>query len=508
MTNSSNQIKSGAIISYIAIFFNIIAGLVYTPWMVRQIGMSDYGLYSLIGAFLSYFLIDFGLGSAIARFIAKFRVEGKENEVKNLLGITSLIYLILDFIIFFVLLVVFFFLSNIFKELTPPEIEKFQVIYVIAGFFSLISFPLTPVNGVMIAYEQFFVLKLSDLLQKVLVVALMVAALLIGQGLYALVLVNGLVGFSIKLFNVLYLRWKTTVCINFRFFDRKLVKELFSFSSWMFVIGIAQRLLLNIVPTILGILSGSTQIAIFAIAMTLEGYTWTFANALNGLFLPKVTRMASGNENRYEVSNLMIRVGRYQLIVIGLLITGIIVLGKPFINLWMGPDFIPSYYVALFLIIPGIITLTQEIGSTLLVVENEIKYRAILFIVASVLSVIIGVILSPNFGALGSAIGVGTALVLCHVIGMNIVYSKVLKLEIGRFFRSVHLKMMWPFLIAGGLCVLSQQYYQVNSWSSFVVSGSVFVLIYTLLIWNLSMNNEEKRLVKELIMNVVNKIRK
>ena len=70
-----------------------------------------------------------------------------------------------------------------------------------------------------------------------------------------------------------------------------MAKELFTFSSWIFVVGIAQRLLLNIVPTILGILSGSQQIAIFAIALTIENYIFTFANALNGLFLPKFTRM-------------------------------------------------------------------------------------------------------------------------------------------------------------------------------------------------------------------------
>lgn len=501
---SNKQIKAGAIISYTAIFFNIAAGLLYTPWMVRQIGVSDYGLYSLIGAFLSYFLIDFGLGSAIARFIAKFRAEGKENEVNNLLGITTRIYLIIDLVVLLVLLVVFFFLSNIFKELTPLEIEKLQIIYVIAGFFSLISFPFTPVNGALIAYERFVVLKLSDMVQKIFVILLMVLALLMGYGLFALVLVNGVVGFGVKLFNFLYLKQKTNIRINISFFDKSLAKELLSFSSWVFVIGIAQRLLLTIVPTILGIFSGSTQIAIFAIAMTLEGYTWTFAQALNGLFLPKVTRMISGGENRHEVSNLMIRVGRIQLLVIGLIITGIIVLGKPFIQLWMGVDFLPSYYIVLFLVIPGIISLTQDVAYDLLTVVNKIKYRAILFIFASLLSVIIGIILSPRLGALGSAIGVGIAILLCHVIGMNFVYSKVLKLEIGRFFRSVHLKIIWPLVVAGGLCVLGQQFYQINSWLSFVVSGSAFVFIYVLLVWNLVMNTEEKGLV----ISVVNKNKK
>jgi len=243
----------------------------------------------------------------------------------------------------------------------------------------LLSFPFTPATGAMIAYERFFVLKLSDMAQRFFIVVLMVIALLSGYGLFALVLVNGFVGFGVNLFKVLYLKQKTKIRINLKFFDKKLAKELFSFSSWVFVIGIAQRLLLNIVPTILGIFSGSTQIAIFAIAMTLEGYTYTFANALNGLFLPKVTRMVTAGESRKAVTNLMIRVGRIQLLVIGLLITGIVVLGKAFIQLWMGDEFTPSYYVALFLIVPGIVSLSQQIAYTLLFVENELKYRAILF---------------------------------------------------------------------------------------------------------------------------------
>lgn len=496
---SNGQIKLGAIVSYVAIFFNIAAGLLYTPWMVRQIGVSDYGLYTLIISFLTYFLIDFGLGQAIARFIAKYRSEGKDEQLNKLLGITTRIYLIIDFLILCVLLIVFFFLSKIFKELTPQEIEKLQVIYVIAGFFSILSFPFTPVNGAMIAYERFFVLKLSDMAQKFIIILLIVSALLLGYGLFALVLVNGAVGFGIKLFKFIYLKQKINIHINLRFFDKKLAKELFSFSGWVFIIGIAQRLLLQIVPTILAIFSGSKQIAIFAIAMTLEGYTWTFAQALNGLFLPKVTRMITAGEDRRAVTNLMIRVGRLQLLVIGLLITGIVVLGKSFIILWMGPDFGPSYNVALFLIVPGIVSLAQQIAHTLLFVENELKYRAVLFIISSVISVIIGITLAPDLGALGTAIGVGTALLLCHIIGMNVVYSKVLKLEIVRFFKAAHLQMLWPMLVSGIASVILQQYYPPDTWISFIFSGVVFAGLFSLLMWFLAMNSEEKKLVFSLL---------
>ena len=369
----------------------------------------------------------------------------------------------------------------------------------IAGFFSIASFVFVPVDGALIAYERFSVLKIAELLQKVFVIVFMVIALYTGFGLFALVFINGFVGFNIKLFKFLYIRKHAHLQINIGFFDKSLAKELFSFSSWVFIISIAQRLLVNIVPTILGIFSGSEQIAIFSIAITLQSFIWSFAYALNGLFLPTVTRMVSRDENRHEVSNLMIKVGRLQLMVIGLLITGLIVMGKSFFQLWMGADFIQSYYVLLFLLLPGIVTFSQEIANTLLFVENEIKYRAILFILASVISVIIGILLSPRFGALGTAVGVGTAMIFCHVIGMNIVYSKVLKLEIGRFFKSVHLKMTWPLLIAGCLSLLGQKYYHIDSWFSFLISGAAFVTVYFVLTWSFVMNKEEKNIVLSLI---------
>ena len=45
-----NQLKAGAILSYLNIIINICVGLVYTPFMMRVLGQSEYGLYALIGS--------------------------------------------------------------------------------------------------------------------------------------------------------------------------------------------------------------------------------------------------------------------------------------------------------------------------------------------------------------------------------------------------------------------------------------------------------------------------
>ena len=144
--SSSRQIKLGAVMSYTAIMFNIVAGLIYTPWMIRQIGRADYGLFALVGSFLSYFVMDFGLGNAIARFISKYRAENREEAIGELLGLTTKLYLLIDLCILIFLVILFFFIENIFVKLNPGEIEKFRVIFCIAGFFSIVSFPFMPLK--------------------------------------------------------------------------------------------------------------------------------------------------------------------------------------------------------------------------------------------------------------------------------------------------------------------------------------------------------------------------
>ena len=80
MASRRKQIAIGSLASYISIGLNILAGLLYTPWMVRQIGQSQYGLYTLANSLITLFLIDFGLSAATARFVSKYHAEGDEKK--------------------------------------------------------------------------------------------------------------------------------------------------------------------------------------------------------------------------------------------------------------------------------------------------------------------------------------------------------------------------------------------------------------------------------------------
>ena len=82
-----NQLKAGAFLSYVLLGVNTIIGLLYTPYLLRMLGKSEYGLYSLAASVIAYLtVLDLGFGNAIVRYTAKFRAEGKKEEQYEMFG--------------------------------------------------------------------------------------------------------------------------------------------------------------------------------------------------------------------------------------------------------------------------------------------------------------------------------------------------------------------------------------------------------------------------------------
>ena len=106
--DSINQIKKGAIISYLAIGVSLLSGLLYTPWMIKQIGVNDYGLYTLATSLISIFLIDFGISEAVSRFISKYNAEGNQEKVNDFLGLIYKIFILIDLVILVILIALYF----------------------------------------------------------------------------------------------------------------------------------------------------------------------------------------------------------------------------------------------------------------------------------------------------------------------------------------------------------------------------------------------------------------
>ena len=109
---AANQLKVGALLSYIGLAINIIVGLLYTPWMINSIGKADYGLYTLALSVIHLFVFDFGIGQAVTRFVAKYLAEGNQERANNCLGLVYKLYFYIDIVVFIALTCLYFFIPS------------------------------------------------------------------------------------------------------------------------------------------------------------------------------------------------------------------------------------------------------------------------------------------------------------------------------------------------------------------------------------------------------------
>lgn len=501
----NKQIKIGAMLSYLSIAVNMVAGFIYTPWMIQQIGKSQYGLFTLAHSLISLFLVDFGLYSAITRYVSKFRAENNQEKANEFLSAVYKLYMLIDCIIFLALFTIYFFIEKIYVNLTPDELVQFKVVYIIAGASSLVTFPFVTFNGILSAYEKFIQLRLADLLYRLLSTGLIVVALLLNQGLYALVAINAIVSVLVVIYKYIVISKTTPVKVTFKTSSKHYYKEIFSFSIWTTLNSLAHRLIFNITPSILGVFVNSAEIAVFGIVSTMEGYVYTITGAINGMFMPKISRIYAENDDNNAVLPLMLKVGRLQYMMNGLIIVGFAVVGKNFIQLWMGKNYLAAYYGILLVIIPGLFYNSLQIANTAMVVKKKVNIQAGISIVSGIINVICSCFFSKMFGMIGACVSIFISY-MARAILNNIAIYKVMKIDVLTFCKKCYLQLapglLLTLLIGFGLNMLIDKV----GWIWLIIKGLAIVVVYLLSIYFVSLNGEEKSLVKGLLVKMHNRL--
>ena len=204
-----------------------------------------------------------------------------------------------------------------------------------------------------------------------------------------------------------------------------------------------------------------------------------------------------------EQTDLMIRIGRVQLLIIGVVYFGIILFGQEFFHLWIGDSLgrrtQDCWFVTVVILIPYGFLLLQALGWQILQARNAMKYRVSVLTVSSFLSLVSGYILSCFWGCKGLAIGTSLSIILGQGLFMNWFYWKKLGLEIPRFFKET-LQRAWlwapPLILsAWGLNSLFAE----PAWNTFILKVIIFTLVYAVLLALTYANESEKHLLTNVL---------
>lgn len=497
----NNQIKGGAILSYIALFLNIAIAFVYTPFVLKSLGQAEYGLFALVNTTISHFtILDFGFGNAIIRYTAKFNAQNDKIKEQSLHGMFLILYLFIGIITYILGLIITLNIDTIFaKSLAEINIHTAKTLMFLATLNMAISFPFSIFPSIIKAYEKFIFFQWTQVVRVILNPLLMVSVLMLGYRSIGMILVITFLNVLFNLIYIWYCKQNLNIRIRFKGFNIHLLREIFSYSFYIFLAIIVDKLFWSSAQVILGIVSNMSEVAIYAISSNFINIFISLTGIIGSFYLPRFTQMIANQESDKTISDEFIKVSRLQFMICCYIFGGFVLVGKNFTILWVGEQYINSFYIAAIVMASLLMTISQNAGIAVLQAKNLHKFRALAQLSMAVLNVIIAVPLATKWGGIGFAL----ATFIIHFFGifivMSLYYQKVAKLDVlglwkdlGKFFPSLILLIIIFYL--ANLTIFKS----LSLVSNVIVNGVAYTLMYFILIYVFHMKQYEKAEIKKL----------
>ena len=504
---ANNQLKAGAFLNYIILGLNALVGIAYTPFMLRMMGKSEYGLYALAASVIAYLsMLDLGFGNAVIRYTAKFRAEGKKEEQYSMFGMFTVLYSVIGIVALLAGCILYFNLESLFGQtLTPMELERSKTIVLLMVCNLALTFPLSIYGAIITAYENFIFLRVVQILRILLNTGVMIVLLTHGYRAVAMVVVQTIFNISTLLLNAFYCRHHIKIKIVFGKIDKQLLKEIAIYSFWIFLNAIMDRIYWSTGQFVLGAVVGTAAVAVFAVAIQLQGMYMMFSTAIVGVFLPRVTAMVTKSNNSKELSSLFIRTGRIQYVVMAYILSGFIIFGRQFIHFWAGTGYDDAYVITLLFFIPLTVPLIQNLGITILQARNQMRFRSEVYVVIALVSLCFQIPLAKYYGGIGCAAAIAGALTLGQILVMNVYYHKKQGLDILDFWKEISKMSLVPICICL-LFLLVSAYFPIDNLLKLILGVVCFSIIYIPLFIKFSMNNYERNLMFSPLKRIVHKL--
>lgn len=491
-----SQRQIGMVISYIYSACQVFVQLIYVPLLFSAIGKDEYGLYQIVGSIMAYVIsINSILAGGVSRYYCMYFAQGDQIKMENTLAISKRIYWGGSVVGVCAATIAAFIAANAYSgKFTALQVREIIVMIFILTINMIVTMNNTINIAAITAHEHFVFLKGVQLATLLIQPCLVLVLVHFVPSSVMVTIAVLCMNFICAVLQRIYAKNILKVKYTYHGWDQQLFKGLLSFSGVIILVSFADQVFWRSGQLILGYFEGAGPVAIYGIGMQIFNAFVALGTAVYGVFMPKVSRIYHKDHDNSALSAYFTKIGRISCYVIFPVISGFFLFGKDFIKIWMGDGYQIAYYVALIMMLPMCIDLIQGLGMTILQVENRYLYRGVLYAIFAILNILVVVVCCEKFGIIGTAIPTGVTILLVN-IGMNIVYNKILRLDILSFWKSI-MQLVIPliFLVICLWFVRESLHYSVT-FLSFVLEVFIYVILYCVFVFLFSFNSDEKSIV-------------
>jgi O-antigen/teichoic acid export membrane protein len=472
----------------------IITSLLLTPYLISELGSSNYGLWILILSIMGWFnVIDLGFPQAVQRQIIQ-ALELKDNHRVNVIFSTGLLLFALLGLFSVVILMALTQVPAIFGVYGPDQITLVHILLVLS-IKIFWGFLMNPFHGFFSGLLRFDIdANLSSL--NAIVKALLVFWLISDLNIWGAVVATLLADIITNILKVIYAkRIFPSLYFKINLVSLQEIKSLFSYSKHLVLNGIISTIGSKSSPLLITQLFDLPSLAIQRIAANLVMHAQALVGTITGVFSPVYNKMVAKNTDMERIFIQTTTITMFSSTVIN---TSLLAFGKVFIMLWVGDEF--EY--AIFILYVAVFTTTcsgfsSTANSILLAQANHKLLSAVSFGIV-VFSLCLSIMLGIKFGLIGVSIGAAiTSLFFNVFIKMRLFkyYNKYNTSEVyKRLLKSVFISFSLGYI---GLQVL--EWLHVDTWFELVLAGFLTFPFILIICWALLLNKELKILLFNLL---------
>lgn len=296
-TSNKRLVKNTAVL-YIRMFLTVGVSLYITRVILQYLGVSQFGLYNLIGGFVSmFYIVTTSLSSAISRFLTFELGRNDTTSVTQIFSISINIQILFSLVVLLIGETLGLWFLNTQLNIDNEQLGVANIVFQ----FSLVSFIVellgVPYYSLVVAHERMGLFAFNAILGvilKLLLALLLVYSMIDRVVFFAIGML--IISIILQMVYVIYCKFYFEECKYVKAFSKALFLKMFSFGGWNLLVSTSSMFRSQGLNILLNMFFGTIVNAAFGVARNIESTIRAFSkNFLTALQPQIIKNYAEGN---------------------------------------------------------------------------------------------------------------------------------------------------------------------------------------------------------------------
>jgi len=493
------RLLSGSVLRVGNLIAAAIASFFLMPFIVHHLGDRVYGFWSLATVLIGYYdLLDFGLSSAVSQYLSVAIGLRDQAECRGVFNAALRIQSLLGGIALLATAAIAVVAPRFCHNLADAHL--FWRIIAILGINTALSFPARVYGAVLGAEFRFDIQAGVAILGVALRTGLVVWVISAGWGLLALAWTTLFASLPVMVLQICFARREALWArIESGSMEVKRVKDLFSYSIYIFLAFVADVLRFQVDPIVISGLIGLVAVTHYRVAAGFTQYYLQILIVSVGMLHPVLSRFhAAGNQAGLE--KLLFFGMKISCCISVFVCLALISWGKPFIARWMGTQYVDAYLPLVMLSLAVLLDVSQKPSIDLLYATFKHRFYTYMNWAEGILNLACSLALARPLGILGVAMGTFIAAFLIRAVVQPWWVCRVSGLAYAGYMRFLGRNLLYCGLLMGTATTIAAWGLRPN-YLSLVSSAICATMIYVIASWWLVFNRREREQFRAAIAN-------